>query len=334
VRRVVRREGGPFSDPEQATMTSLAHAGPRPLGGVLPVIHLPFDAHDRIDAAALRREVDWIFAVGANGLGTGMVSEIVRLTAAERAALAADLVAYAADRGPVFMSVGAETTAAAREHAVAAERAGCAAVMAVPPMTTRLPTEAIVAYYREVADSVSLPVIVQDASGYVGQPIPHAACVALLDRYGPEKILFKPEASPLGPNLSALRDATAGRARIFEGSGGILLVDAYRRGIAGTMPGVDLLDGVVTVWRALAAGDNETAYAVALPLAAIVALQMQAGLDGFLAIEKHLLVKRGLFPSDRRRGPVAWSLDDETAREVERLFDRLGAAVAACATRS
>ena len=311
------------------------HTSRRTLAGVLPIVHVPFDGQDRIHAADLRREIDWIFSVGADGLGTGMVSEIVRLSADERARLAEQLVEFTAGRGAVFMSVGAESGATARSHAIAAEKAGCDAVMAVPPMTARLPAAAVVDYFREIAESVSLPLIVQDASGYVGQPIPHSACVDLLVRYGPEKILFKPEASPLGPNLSALRDATGGRARILEGSGGIMLVDRYRRGIVGTMPGVDLLDGVVALWRALEAGDDETTYSISLPLSAIVALQMQAGLDGFLAIEKYLLVKRGLFSSDRRREPVGWSLDDETAREVDRLFDRLSEAVAAaCATRS
>lgn len=311
--------------------------GRRPIAGVLPIVHLPFDADDRIHEADLSREIDWLFSVGADGLGTGMVSEIVRLADDERAGLAAMLVDAAAGRGPVFMSVGAESARLARAHAVAAERAGCDAVMAVPPMTARLPADAVVGYFREIAESVSLPVIVQDASGYVGQPIPHTACVELLDRYGPAKILFKPEASPLGPNLSRLRDATGGRARIFEGSGGILLVDAHRRGIAGTMPGVDLLDAVVALWRALESGaDDDAIYRLSLPISAMVALQMQAGLDGFLAVEKYIMVKRGLFSSQRRRGPVGWSLDDETAREVDRLFARLSAAVAAapCAPRS
>jgi dihydrodipicolinate synthase/N-acetylneuraminate lyase len=316
-------------------MTQSNPVARRPLAGVLPIVHVPFDGHDRIHVADLQREIDWIFSVGADGLGTGMVSEIVRLSAAERARLAEQLVEFTAGRGAVFMSVGAESSAAARAHAAAAEQAGCDAVMAVPPMTARLPAAAVVDYFREIAESVAVPLIVQDASGYVGQAIPHSACVDLLDRYGPEKILFKPEASPLGPNLSALRDATGGRARIFEGSGGILLVDSYRRGIVGTMPGVDLLDGVIALWRALEAGDDYATYEISLPLSAIVALQMQSGLDGFLAIEKYLLVKRGLFSSARRRGPAGWSLDDETAREIDRLFERFVEAVAAaCATRS
>jgi 4-hydroxy-tetrahydrodipicolinate synthase len=59
------------------------------------------------------------------------------------------------------------------------------------------------------------------------------------------------------------------------------------------------------------------------PICSITALQLQAGLDGFLAIEKYLLVKRGIFTNDIRREPNSWTLDDETAREVDRLFDRL-----------
>jgi 4-hydroxy-tetrahydrodipicolinate synthase len=301
---------------------------PRPLGGVLPIVHTPFTEADTIDAAALRRAVDWAFAAGADGLGTGMVSETFRLTGDERVSLAAMLVEFAAGRGPVFAAVGAESTRQALAYAVAAEQAGCDAVMAVPPLTTRLSDRQLLDHFRALADVVCIPVIVQDASGYVGQSIPIPVCVGLLDRYGPDKVLFKPEAAPNGPTLSALRDATVGRAKLFEGSGGVFLIDSYRRGIAGTMPGLDLLDGVVAVWRALQRGDDEAAYRAYFPVCAIVALELQAGLDGFLAVEKYLMVKRGLFPSARRRKPYGWELDPETAAEVDRLYDRLRAALA------
>jgi 4-hydroxy-tetrahydrodipicolinate synthase len=185
----------------------------------------------------------------------------------------------------------------------------------------------LVDHFRALADAIRIPVIVQDASGYVGQSIPIPVCVKLLERYGPEKILFKPEAAPNGPTLSALRDATGGRAVMFEGSGGIFLIDSFRRGIAGTMPGMDLLDGVVAVWKALQRGDEEAAYRVYFPVCAIVALQLQAGLDGFLAVEKYLMHQRGMFPNTRRRKPYGWELDAETASEVDRLFQKLQTAL-------
>jgi len=293
------------------------------LQGVLPIVHTPFTEDNEIDVATLRREIDWAYANGANGLGTGMVSELLRLTHDERIALTHYIAEMSAGRGAVFAGVGAESTKQALIYAKAAEKAGCDAVMAVPPVMTGLPEQQIVDYFCMLADSISIPVIVQDASGYVGKAIPLRVYVQLLERYGPEKIVFKPEASPIGPNLSALRDATGGRARIFEGSGGILLIDSHRRGIAGTMPGMEMLDGIVALWKALERGDDDAAYRIYYPICAIVALQLQAGLDGFLAIEKDLLVKRGIFPSARRRVPYGWDLDAETAAEVDRLFARL-----------
>jgi len=296
---------------------------PKQLQGVLPIVHTPFLDSGEIDAATLQREVDWAFGQGIHGLGTGMVSELLKLTATEREFLAAKLVEYAAGRGPVFMGVGAESARQALEYAKTAQRAGCDAVMSTPPITSRVNETGLINYFRTLAEGTDLPIIVQDASGYVGQSIPLTVYVELLNHYGPEKILFKPEASPIGPNLSALRDATSGKARIFEGSGGIFLIDSYRRGIAGTMPGMDLLDGIVAIWNALASGNEDRAYRVSYPIGAIVALQLQAGLDGFLAIEKYLLVKRGILSSTKRREPYAWELDAETATEVDRLFIRL-----------
>lgn len=295
--------------------------------GVLPIAHTPFLADDSIDWTSLRRQIDWAYDVGADGFGTGMVSELLRLTFDERITLTEKLSEFNAGRGPFFAGVGAESTKQAIQYAQSAERAGAGAVMAIPPISTRLPVAAVRDYFVALAEAVSIPVIVQDASGYVGQPIPVAVCVELLARFGRDKILFKPEATPIGPNLSALRDATSGEARIYEGSGGVCLVDSYRRGISGTMPGMEFLPGIVALWQALQRQDDEAIYRLYFPICALVSLQLQAGLDGFLAVEKYVLHKRGLFTTERRREPHAWSLDRETREELDRLLDRLDVAV-------
>ncbi|MEW4564441.1 dihydrodipicolinate synthase family protein [Bremerella sp. JC770] len=298
-----------------------------PIQGVLPVIHTPFRDDESIDAEALQREVDWIYEVGADGLCAAMVSEILRLSPSERFELIEMLVQMSDNRGPVIASVGAETTRQALEYARHAQQSGCAAVMAIPPISTGISDEAAWDYFSTLAREIELPLIVQDASSYVGKAISTQFFARLLNEFGADKILFKPEAAPIGPLLSELRDQTQGQAQIFDGSGGILLVDCYRRGIRGTMPGVDLLDAVVLLWRALKDGDDAAAYQLYFPICAIVALQLQAGLDGFLAIEKYLLQKRGIFTSTRRRMPYQWELDHETASELDRLFDHLQSAI-------
>ncbi len=296
-----------------------------PIHGVLPILHTPFTSSDEIDFVALKSEIDWALSVGADGVCTGMVSESLRLLESERLELNARMAELTNGRGFVVASIGAECTRGAIRYGKAAKEAGCSAVMAIPPINSALPERAVWDYFTSIADAVDLPLIVQDASSYVGQAIPLSFYVRLLERYPAEKILFKPESSPVGPNISALRDATGGRARIFDGSGGMLLVDAFRRGLAGTMPGTDLLDGIVALWKALAAGDSAAIARYSAPVCAIVALQLQAGLDGFLAIEKYLLQKRGIFPSDRRRPPFGWEMDDETRQYVDQLFAELQA---------
>jgi 4-hydroxy-tetrahydrodipicolinate synthase len=176
-------------------------------------------------------------------------------------------------------------------------------------------------YYQRIIRAVSIPTIVQDASGYVGRPMSIALQKRLLEEFGPQRVQFKPEATPIGPRLTELREGTGGKARVFEGTGGLALVDSFRRGIVGTMPGADLIRAIVALWRALRDADEQRIYRISAPLAALVS--MQNSLDAFLAIEKYLLVKQGIFKNTIVRGPVGYKLDEETRTEVDRLFDRV-----------
>ena len=289
------------------------------LQGVLPVFQTPYHEDESIDYATLEKEIEWLFDHGADGVVMAMVSEVLRLGGDERTELAENVCRLAGDR-PAVISVGAESTRLAVRYAQHAESVGAAAVMAVPPVSVAVTESELLRYYGAIIQAVEIPVIVQDASGYVGRPISVETQARILLEYG-DRVLFKPEATPIGPKLSALRDATDGRARVFEGTGGIALVDSYRRGIVGTMPGADLIDGIVALWRALEAGDEPRIYRLSLPISSLVA--MQHGLDAFLAIEKYLLVKQGVFRNTIVRGPVGYTLDEETRREVDRLFGLL-----------
>lgn len=292
--------------------------------GILPVVHMPYLEDLRIDFDTLRRQVDYLFETGANGLCLALVSDTLRLTAQERIDMPARLVEFAQGRGPVIISVGAESTVQARAFARAAEDGGAGALMAIPPLSQGLAEPQLAEYFEELLEEVSLPIIIQDASSYVGKAMTISFQAELFRKQG-DRILFKPEATPLGPCISALRDLTGGKAKIFEGSGGVLLIDSYRRGVAGTIPGVELLDALVEMWRACASGNWDRAYEVYMPVCAIATLQMQGGLDGYIVTERHLMHRQGLFPNQVHRGPLAFELDDETRREIDRLYDRLQA---------
>jgi 4-hydroxy-tetrahydrodipicolinate synthase len=293
----------------------------RKLRGVLPVFQTPYHPDETIDFETLHREITWLYDCGAHGIVMAMVSEILRLSGPERLELAEAACRWGRERGVVIVSVGAESSKLAERFAQHAEASGADAVMAIPPVAVGIGEAELVGYYTRILRSVRIPVIVQDASGYVGKPMSIAMQGRLLQEFGPERVLYKPEASPIGPKLSELRDATRGLAQVFEGTGGIALVDSFHRGIVGTMPGADLIRALVALWQALEAGDATRADRVHGPLAVLIS--MQTSLDAFLAVEKHLLVRQGIFLNEIVRGPVGFRMDDETRKEVDRLFDRL-----------
>ena len=293
------------------------------LRGVFPVLPTPFDNAGAIDHRTLRREVEWVFDCGADGVTLAMVSEILRLDHNERQDLAAMVCDAAGPRGPVVVSVGAESFKVAISLARQAESVGASAVMAIPPVSTALDALALVEYFGAIAEAITIPLVVQDASSYVGSPIAVQVQRELLDHYG-ERIYFKPEAQPLGPRLSALLEATDGRARVYDGSGGIALIDTYRRGIVGTMPGADVCWAIVRMWHFLESGDFDAAYQLSLPLSALLA--MQTGLDSYVAIEKYLLHQQKIFQNTACRGPVDYVLDPMTALQIDAYFSLLQAA--------
>lgn len=298
---------------------------PPALAGVFPVFQTPFRDDNSVDAEVLEDEIEWMYGLGIDGTVMAMVSEVVRLSGEERRELARLSCELGLRHGPVVVSVGAESTTVAVGFAHHAEEVGATAVMAIPPTSVSATDEELFGYYRALLDAVDIPVIIQDASGYVGQPMSIGMQADLLDAY-PDRVLFKPEAVPIGPRLTELREATQGRARVFEGSGGISLVDSYKRGIAGTMPGAEVCWAIVALWNALVEGDDARIDAINGPLSSLISLQ--TSLDAFIAVEKHLLVKQGIFTSARVRGPVGYRLDGETEAEVDRVFELLRAAVA------
>lgn len=291
------------------------------VSGVLPVLQTPFNSENEIDEATLEREVRWILEQGADGITTGMVSEILKLSPSERMNLH-EIVSGITNENEALtvFSAGSESTKQSILYTKHAEECRADAVMVNPPLTTSLGDEDLYRHYASILDSTEIPLIVQDASGYVGRPLSLDLQVKLFDNYE-ERVYFKPEAVPIGQRLTIFMKATSGRARVFEGSGGGALVDTFHRGLVGTMPGADLTWALVALWKALSVGDWEQVDLIAGPLANL--LSFEHSLDAYLVIEKYLLVKQGIFTNSQLREPVGYHLDNQTRANVDRLFSLL-----------
>ena len=295
------------------------------LHGVFTVISTPFTSDDSIDHETLKREIDWLLDNRVDGFVLAMVSEVLRLAAHERRELAQSVLASAKGRAPLVTSVGAESTKIAIQLAQWAQEDGAAAVMATPPSAFAPLSSEVAKYYISIIESVSIPVIVQDASNYVGHPLEISLYVDLIDKYGEERVQFKPEAKPVAQRLQQLKDTSGARAKVFEGQGGADLMDTYPIGIVGTMPGAEIPWALVALWKALESGDMKRAAEIHRPIADMVS--HQTTLDSYVAVEKYLLVKQGVFGSARQRGPVSVLLDEQTIKSIDKAYAELEALV-------
>lgn len=295
------------------------------LAGVFNVISTPLDNSDEIDQKILKQEIDWLIKCGSNGAVLAMVSEVLRFSASERRKQWQLSLEYLSGRIPLVVSVGAESSAIAVGLAKDAQKDGATAVMATPPSAFVASADEVKNYYQRIIEAVDITVIVQDASNYLGAPIELDTYVELIDKYGDERVQFKPEAKPVKDRLTQLNKISNNRARVFEGQGGIDLLDTHPLGVKGTMPGAEVPWAIVGLWNALEKKDLSTAKAIHTPLAKLISYQTT--LDAYVAVEKYLLVKQGVFVNTNQRGPVGFKLDVQTKSKIDLAYSELAAAI-------
>ena len=295
------------------------------LAGVFNVISTPLDNSDEIDQKILKQEIDWLIKCGSNGAVLAMVSEVLRFSASERRKQWQLSLEYLSGRIPLVVSVGAESSAIAVGLAKDAQKDGATAVMATPPSAFVASADEVKNYYQRIIEAVDITVIVQDASNYLGAPIELDTYVELIDKYGDERVQFKPEAKPVKDRLTQLNKISNNRARVFEGQGGIDLLDTHPLGVKGTMPGAEVPWAIVGLWKALENKDLKSAQAIHTPLAKLISYQTT--LDAYVAVEKYLLVKQGVFVNTNQRGPVGFKLDVQTKSKIDLAYSELAAAI-------
>ena len=132
---------------------------PEPISGILTPNITPVDRAGRVDEDTLRRYVDWLIDKGVDGLyPNGSTGEFIRFTAEERRRIVQIVVDQTAGRVPVLAGAA---EANAKETIAACEAYGAMGVRAVAivaPFYYRLSDQGVYAYFREIADSVSVDV--------------------------------------------------------------------------------------------------------------------------------------------------------------------------------
>lgn len=294
----------------------------REISGVLPVILMPYNNDSSIDEGDFKRQVDFLVEENCNGFVIGQVSELLRLTTEERYQVA-ELSAKSADgRCLCIMSTGGESIKSAINFSQHAENVGVDALLVMHPTIMALNNDEMYRYFSDIIESVSIPVMIHHAKSLVKNPLSIEVQAKLLHNFGSERVMFKPEASPTPPRVSQLRDATNGKAKIFEGDGGMMLLDCYKRKLTGTIPATETAEIVHALWNYLNSNDEINARKIAHPLTYLMC-QMMNSIDCYATIAKFFLKKRGLINNTYVRPPLDYHVDIESLKEAEETYDYL-----------
>ena len=125
--------------------------------GVMPACITCFDQHGEVDYRRTHEHLDWLIDAGVHAIvGIGTCGEFSVLTIEERKRLAE----WVDGRVPLYVGVMHTSTGVAVELAQHAEKAGATGVMSVSPYYSGPPERELKQYFRDIAASVDLPLII------------------------------------------------------------------------------------------------------------------------------------------------------------------------------
>ena len=129
--------------------------------GVIPAVLSVFDRDENLDEAGTRQFIRHLLSYDIGGLYlTGSTGETFLMDSAERMRQLEIVMEEVGDRVPVVVHVGAMSTRASIALAKHAEQLGAAGISSVPPFYFKYNADQIFGFYRDVAQSTGLPMIV------------------------------------------------------------------------------------------------------------------------------------------------------------------------------
>ena len=141
-------------------MFKLAKFDIKDIKGVIPATLTCFDENERVDEKRTRDFIEFLLSKDVDGLYiTGSTGVFYTMTIEERKRSTEIVINQVAGRVPVIVHIGDIGTAKTIELARHAESVGADAISSVPPFYGTYSPDAIYSYYKDIAESVSIPMI-------------------------------------------------------------------------------------------------------------------------------------------------------------------------------
>jgi 4-hydroxy-tetrahydrodipicolinate synthase len=296
-------------------------AGVDPLRGMMPILPTVVTPAGALDERSQRRLIDYCLDCGAVAIGHfGIASEFHKISEAHRRRLTEWIVDQVGGRVPVFIGVTAPGVAISVDYARQAEQLGADMLMASLPYVNLPDSQGTVDFYAALAESVTLPIIVQDT--------PQCSAiltVELIERMGRQITALRyVKAEGLGfvektARLLAISDR---RPIPIGGACGRHMIHLLRLGVTAFMTGTEALDLHAAVVGSFLEGDEERAasiyYERVLPY-------LEFYMDHSEELLKWMLHDRGVIGhADVLAPPAAPPMGPAERIEFEWVLDRIG----------
>ncbi|WP_149913824.1 dihydrodipicolinate synthase family protein [Sphingobacterium cavernae] len=142
--------------------------------GIYPAVLTPFDENYSIDFDMFAKNTEAQIAAGVHGIIlAGSLGEASVLSQEEKYLLLEKTLEIVGGRIPVILNLTENTTKDALEFAQRAEQIGADGLMVLPPMRYRPDDREVVAYFKAIAQSTSLPILVYN------NPVDYATYITL-----------------------------------------------------------------------------------------------------------------------------------------------------------
>lgn len=290
------------------------------ISGAYAILYAFFDAEGRLDRAAMRRQIEASLAAGAHGIAAlGLATEVAKLTRDERHQIMDWVAEDVAGRKSVAFTIFGATVEEQIAEARRAKSAGAAWLIHQPPPKDRIAPEELGDFFAEVIGASGIPAGIQNAPAYLGIGL-DAQGIGDLARRAPAFKVLKGE-GPAVEIAETVAQLVPGFP-VFNGRGGLELIDNLRAGCAGVIVAPDVIDLMTSAIEAYRDGrldEAEALYQRALPAIVFV---MQS-LDTLITYGKRLTALRSGIGEVHDRAPFLKPTDFGLA-VTARLAEKLG----------
>lgn len=291
--------------------------------GICPIAPAVYDDRGAVDIDDYMRCCEKLIACGAQTLTLfGIAGEYYKMDVDEEQKLIAATVKVCHENGAgCIISNTKHSTESAIRRAREIEDSGADCMMVLPPFFLKPGGAALFEHIDALCDAVKVPLMFQYAPDQTGVAIGSDILAKLAARHQ-NLSYFKIECKPPGHYVSALTRQLPENCKIFVGNAGFQMIEGFKRGAYGVMPGPSMPDVYRKIWDALLAGDEKEAFRVHDKLNALLN-HIRQNVEMIIFFEKRILKKRGFIKSDYCRKPafVSDSVYDELFETLYKMIE-------------